>query len=68
MSDVIVNTYVGVLAYADDIVLVAPSASAIRRMFPICDKFADNYDIQFNAQKSTCVFIVTNSKRFLTEC
>ena len=31
----------GALAYADDIVLVAPTHRAMRNMLAICDKFAD---------------------------
>ena len=34
------NSYVGALAYADDLVLIAPTASAMRRMLSICDAYA----------------------------
>lgn len=56
------NHYVGALAYADDIVLVAPSPTAMRIMLSICDRFALNNDVRFNAMKSKCVII--NPKRF----
>ena len=31
------NFYVGTLAYADDVVLIAPNASAMRKMLAICE-------------------------------
>ena len=53
------------LAYADDIVLIAPSASALRKMPAICDSFATDYCISFNAKKSKCLAVFPRSKRFL---
>src|SRR5664279_3319090 len=44
--------FVGALAYADDLVLIAPSASAMRRMLQICDEYAVQYNVLFNAEKS----------------
>jgi len=34
------SNFVGACAYADDIVLLAPSASALRIMLVICDNYA----------------------------
>ena len=59
------NFFVGALAYADDIVLIAPSASALRKMLAICDSFATDYCISFNAKKSKCLVVFPRSKRFL---
>ena len=47
--------YVGVLSYADDLVLLAPSANATRRMLAICDDFGERYCVTFNAIKSKCI-------------
>ena len=49
------NMYVDVLAYADDIVLLAPTPSAIRKMLSICDSYAAKFSITFNASKSKCI-------------
>ena len=46
------TTFVGVLAYADDLVLLAPTAGAMRRMLSVCDRYATEYAIVFNAKKS----------------
>ena len=46
------NNFVGALAYADDVVLVCPTPSAMRRLLSLCEYFALEYDIKFNAKKS----------------
>jgi hypothetical protein len=54
--------FVGVLAYADDLVLLAPSASATRRMLKICYEFGESYSVIFNASKSKYL-MCSSSKR-----
>ena len=44
--------FIGALAYADDIVLIAPMSRAMRCMLFTCDSFADNFSIVFNAKKN----------------
>ena len=44
--------FVGALCYADDLVLISPSLSGLNSMLQICEKFALNYDLSFNAQKT----------------
>ena len=34
------HVFVGALAYADDIVLLAPTARATRKLLSLCDEFA----------------------------
>ena len=60
------SNFVGALAYADDIVL-APSASAPRIMLVICDNYAKDYSISFNASKSKCLIILPGNRRFLND-
>ena len=48
-------TYVGVLSYADDIVLLAPTKTALHKMLHICDQFSIKYHVNFNANKSNLV-------------
>jgi len=59
------KSYVGALAYADDLVLIAPSASAMRKMLAICDTYAADYCMSFNAQKSKCLVFLSNERRYL---
>jgi len=37
--------FVGALAYADDIVLLAPSAHAMRRLLAICEEYGSEYSV-----------------------
>jgi len=62
------NTFVGALAYADGIVLVAPSASAMRRLLSICDDFASKYSYSFNATKSKCMVITPRTRCKVQYC
>jgi hypothetical protein len=60
LKDSKVGCYVGRLcvaavAYADDIVLLAPSVRAMRLLLNVCDEFAFKYDVVFNACKSKCL-------------
>ena len=44
--------FVGALAYADDVTLVAPSRSGIRTLINVCEQFSLDYEITFNGTKS----------------
>ena len=44
--------FVGALAYADDIMLIAPTSRAMRRVMSTFDNFADNFSIVFNDKKA----------------
>ena len=57
-----VGCYIGLnfcwaLAYTDDIVLIAATASSIFNMLSVCETFAARFDIQFNVQKSECLMV-----------
>ena len=47
--------FVGALAYADDIVLLAPMACAMHRLLSICDEYSSEYSMLFSANKSKCL-------------
>jgi len=47
--------FAAALAYANDLILIAPSARAMRAMLAICDKFATEYCVTFNSTKSKCI-------------
>ena len=46
------QAFVGVLMHADDIAPIAHTSSAMRTMLNICDSYAKEYSIIFNANKS----------------
>ena len=57
------NVFVGALAYADDIVLLAPThrPSAMRKMLRVCEDFAKDFCVMFTPTKSMCM-LVSKSK------
>ena len=44
--------YTGALSYADNITLSCPSIRDLNRMLEICNSFADEHNLIFNAKKS----------------
>ena len=48
--------FAGAFGYADDIVLLAPSASALRMMLNTCCQFATDYNFIFNPGKTQLVW------------
>jgi hypothetical protein len=50
--------FFGALAHADNIVLLAPSANAMRLMLSVCDSYSAEFNSSFNAAKSKCPFFV----------
>ena len=60
------DIFVGALAYADDIVLVAPSASAMRLMLKICEDYGREFSVIFSASKSACSFFSKGSRCYST--
>jgi hypothetical protein len=52
--------FAGVLVFADDIVLLAPSCTAMRKLLAICDSCALEYDIVLNTEKSKFFVVVSH--------
>ena len=56
MSGVILDMFsLGYLAYADDVVLLAPTPSAMRILLKICEEYGKEFSVVFNAAKSVCM-------------
>ena len=49
------HLFAGALCYADDLVLLAPSPSALRLMLHCCEGFADYRGLRFNAAKTQLI-------------
>ena len=47
--------FVGALAYADDITLLAPTPSALRKLLAVCESFGTNHMLKFNPDKTQCI-------------
>ena len=48
-------SFAGAVAYADDVVLLAPSASALRTMLDICSSFAVSCNLEINGNKTQLI-------------
>ena len=46
------HIFTGALGYADDIILICPSVTAMKEMLKICEDYANDYNILFNGKKS----------------
>ena len=57
----IANTPMNNFSYADDLVLIAPSAIAINELLGVCDDFASENYIIFSPTKSVCMRILPKS-------
>jgi hypothetical protein len=53
--------FMGALAYADDLTLLAPTASAMRRMLAICERFVDEFHVTFNVERTKCVIFASRN-------
>jgi hypothetical protein len=50
------NTFMGALAYADDVVILAQTKTAVKILLSVASKFAKEYNVVFNAQKTKYVY------------
>ena len=46
------HIFTGALGYADDIILICPSVTALKDMIEICEDYAKDHNILFNGKKS----------------
>ena len=49
------NLFAGSVSYADDIVLLAPCASALRTQLNVCSSYASTHGLKFNAEKTELI-------------
>ena len=51
------------MSYADDIVILSPSATALQKLLDICSVYSEKHDIVYNVKKSVCMLI--NSAKYM---
>ena len=59
------GTRINCLSYADDMVLVSPSASGLQLLIDTCCTYAADHDILYNANKSVCMTITPKPGKLL---
>ena len=50
------NTLLNHIIYADDLTVIATSIVGLRKLLAVCDDYASEFDIIFNASKSQAIF------------
>jgi hypothetical protein len=60
--------FLAVMVYADDIVLLAPTASAMRQLLSVCDFFAEDFDVSLMLQRLSVFFLVVYRTTIFVTC
>ena len=55
------NKFLRVFGYADDLTLLCPTLSGLQEMLNVCEDFAKDYNILFNASKSKLMYFGKNN-------
>ena len=58
------NICTNAFAYADDIVLLTPSCTALRSLINICEQYAYSYKLKFNPEKCTLLIYADKNLNF----
>lgn len=53
--------FCGIVSYADDVMLLAPTQYAMNRMLDICDRYAKKVKVKFNGTKSKAMVFAKHS-------
>ena len=51
------GTWVNLLSYADDMVLLAPTVRALQTLLEVCRAYAGPHDIAYNTTKTECMLV-----------
>ncbi|RVE40147.1 hypothetical protein evm_015203, partial [Chilo suppressalis] len=52
------------ISYADDMVLLSPSISALRRLLGICEKYVKGHGLRYNSKKSETMVFKADNKTY----
>ena len=62
------NLCANAFAYADDVILLSPTCTALKSMIEICEQFSDDYKLQFNPNKCTLLIFSDSDYYFNNVC
>ena len=60
------NRFLACFAYADDIILLAPTLTGLNNLVKICEKYGKDYNVIFNEQKTECIRFSSKGTLFET--
>ncbi|XP_026323656.1 uncharacterized protein LOC113232950 [Hyposmocoma kahamanoa] len=52
------------ISYADDMVLLCPSVSAVRKLLNVCERYAEAHGLRYNATKSEVMIFKSGAKTY----
>ena len=53
------------IMYADDLVVISPSIKGLQRLLDVCAVYGQTHDIQFNDDKTVCMFMPAKSSVYI---
>ena len=53
------------ICYADDSIIMAPSAGALQELINICQEYANEYEMLYNTKKTVCLSFLPNQSKHL---
>ena len=59
------KTMVNHLAYADDLVILSPSAKGLQKLLNICSEYGQEHDIMFNHKKTECMYFPVKGRALI---
>ena len=62
------TTFMGVIGYADDMLLLATNLHSLNEMLKICEIFGREFDVCYNPTKSKCIVFGEKKMTTLTAC
>ena len=60
------GAWVNSLSYADDMVLLTPTVTALQTLLEVCRAYAGPHDIVYNTTKTVCIYIYTGPTKAIT--
>ena len=55
------SSYMGIIAYADDLIILAPRRDALQRMVKISETYMREHKILFSAKKTKCIYFANKN-------
>ena len=59
------KTMVNHLAYADDLVILSPSAKGLQKLLNICSEYGEEHDIMVNRKKPECMYFPVKGRALI---
>ena len=62
------SVFMGVIGYADDMLLLAATIYSLNKMLKTCEDFGRDFDVCYNPTKSKCIVFCEHKRTDVTAC